>query len=210
MPNKYYYLYGNGAGKQKIFLDDKDLAKFLFLLLHLQSPTPINNTGYYAESFLKTGEFRIGDKKIKEIIKNRHVEVISFAMISDHFQIIIKNLEELVASVYMHRVLTSYGKYFNAKYKKSGKVFDGPFKALLIKNNEGLLQTSAFMHKNIRGFGMEESADYEKYPWSSYKDFIDKNRWGDLLVTNVIDKQFKNRYEYKGFVSKNEAKLPLF
>lgn len=208
MHDKYYYLYGNGAGKQKIFFDDKDKAKFLFLLLHLQSPTPINNTGYYAESFLKAGKFKIGDKKIKEIIKTRYIEVISFSLTPNHFQIIVKNLKELVVSVYMHRVLTSYGKYFNAKYKKSGRVFNGPFSALLIKNNEALLQTSAYMHKNIDDSVKEDFTDYKKYPWSSYKDFADSNRWGDLLITNVISKQFKNIHEYENFVFKNEANYP--
>lgn len=202
-PNKYYYLCGGGAGKQKIFGDDKDLAKFLFLLLHFQSPTPINNTGYYAESFLKTGEFRIGDKKIKEIMKTRYLEVVSFILLPDRFQILVKNLEELVVSVYMHRVLTSYGKYFNAKYKKTGRVFSGPFKAFPIKNNEQLLQTSAFIHKNSRGSGTEDLIDYEKCTWSSYRDFTENNRWGDLLVTNTILKQFKDGRAYKSFVDKN-------
>ena len=206
LSNKYYHLHGKGFAYQKIFCDDEDRARFLFLLLHLQSPTPINNTGYYTRSFLKTGSFRIGKEKIKKITEKRHVEVISFILVPNHFHILIKNLEEQVASVYMHRVLTSYGKYFNAKYKRVGHVFGGPFGATCVKNNEQLLDTSVYIHKNLVGLENQESADYEKYKWSSCEDFINTSRWGDLLSTETIFKQFKNNSQYRNFMSTNKPK----
>lgn len=210
MPNKYYHLCGRGADYQKIFCDDEDFAKFMFLLLHFQSPTPINNTGYYTRSFLKTGSFRVGDKKMQEIMETRYLEVSSFVLTPNYFHILIKNLEEGVVSVYMHRVLTSYSKYFNAKYKRAGRVFDGPFEASLVKNKEQLLNTSAYIHKNLIEFDNEAVVDYEKYRWSSCGDFINTNRWGDLLSTDIIFKQFKNNSQYKNFLSTSKAKEPLF
>lgn len=205
-PNEYYHLCGRGVDKREIFYDDRDRTKFLFLLLHLQSPIRINNTSFYVSSFLKTGNFTIGEKKVKEIIKGRHVEVVSFSLMPNHFHILVKNLEDQIVSVYMHRVLTSYSKYFNTKYKKTGHVFEGPYRAVHIDNNNHLLHASAYVHKNPIGIDSKETVDYEKYPWSSYPDFIQKNRWGELLKTGVILEQFKSQDSYKNFVSTSKTK----
>jgi REP element-mobilizing transposase RayT len=198
--NKYYHLSGRGVGKQKLFCDEKDLAKFLFLILYLQSPTPINNIDYYVSSFLKNKSFRVGDKKTKEIIKTRYLKVVSFVLMPNHFHILVKNLEDQVISVYMHRILTSYSKYFNAKYKTRGHVFEGPFEANQAGGSE-LLNASACIHKNPIESETGRVIDYEKYDWSSYGDFININRWGELLATNVISEHFKNPDSYKNFVS---------
>ena len=50
----------------------------------------------------------------------------------------------------MQRILNAYTKYFNAKYKKTGHLFQGPFKAVHIERNEQLLHLSAYIHRNPR------------------------------------------------------------
>jgi len=209
--NKYYRIYTNGWGGQKIFYDDEDRVRFLFLLLHFQSPTPINNTGYYARRFLKTGNFGVGEKKKKEILKTRYLEIISFSLASDNFHILVRNLKDQIVSVYMHRILTSFSKYFNSKYKKSGHVFNGPFKANQIKNIEQLLNVSVLLHKNLNETEAGTiSAIPERNIWSSFNDFTGTNRWGDLLATDAITKHFKNKSSYQKFVLTSEAKNLYF
>jgi hypothetical protein len=139
-------------------------------------------------------------------METRYLEVTSFALTPNYFHILIKNLEEQVISVYMHRVLTSYSKYFNAKYKRAGRVFDGPFGASSVKNKEQLLDISAYIHKNLVELDNEPVMDYEKYRWSSCQDFLNTNRWGDLLSTDIVFKQFKNNSQYKNFLSTSKEK----
>jgi len=205
--NEYYHVFGRGINQEKIFADDRDRARFVFLITHLQSPIRIYNISWYAGSFVKKGSFKIKDKKVKEILEERNVGLVAFALMPNHFHLLVRNLEDGILSVYMHRILTAYSKYFNAKYNRKGHVFHGPFGAVHIKNNNQLLHLSAYIHKNPKKLpGWENS--YDKYPWSSYQDYIGLNRWGNFLTTDIVLKQFKDQTKYRGFVFESLAKEP--
>lgn len=202
--NEYYHISGNGFKKEKIFIDEHDKARFIFLMTHFQSPIRIYNVSWYTNTFIKNGSFSTGEGRVKDILKKRSVELLAFVLMPDHFDILIKNLEDGILSVYMHRILTAYSKYFNAKYNKNGHVFDGPFKATHAKNNAQLLDLSACMHKGpqeIRGW----EGSYDKYPYSSYQDYIGLNRWGNFLSTETILKHFKDQAKYRDFVTDSKT-----
>ena len=207
-PNEYYHVFGRGAKREKIFIDDRDKARFIFLITHLQSPVRIYNVNWYTEGFIKKGVFSTQENRVNEVIKKRNVELVAFVLMPNHFHLLVRNLSDGILSVYMHRVLTAYGKYFNAKYHKKGHVFEGPFKAVHVKNNNQLLHLSAYIHKNpkeIKGF--ENS--YDKYSYSSYQDYVGLNRWGHFLSTEIVLKQFKDQAKYRDFVTTSTAKESL-
>ena len=206
--NEFYHVFGRGTNKEKIFIDDHDKARFIFLITHFQSPIKIYNVSWYTESFLKNGSFSTKENRVAEVLKKRNVELVAFVLMSNHFDLLIQNLEDGILSVYMHRILTAYSKYFNAKYHKKGHVFEGPFQAVHTKNNTQLLHLSAYIHKNpkeIKGF----ENTYDKYPCSSYQDYIGLNRWGNFLSTQIVLKQFKDQAKYKDFVTESTAKENL-
>ncbi|KKQ78222.1 MAG: hypothetical protein A3A96_00860 [Candidatus Zambryskibacteria bacterium RIFCSPLOWO2_01_FULL_39_39] len=206
--NEHYHVFGRGAKKEKIFIDDKDRARFIFLITHFQSPTKIYNISWYTESFIKNGSFSTKKDKVAEILKKRSVKLVAFVLMSNHFHLLIQNMEDAVLSVYMHRILTAYGKYFNAKYNKKGHVFEGPFKAVHTKNNTQLLHLSAYIHKNPKELS-DWKDTYDKYPYSSYQDYIGSNRWGNFLSPEIILKQFTDQSKYKDFVTESLAKENL-
>jgi putative transposase len=138
-------------------------------------------------------------------VKDRSVELVAFALMPNHFHLLIKNNQEQVLSVYMQRVLTAYSKYFNAKYQKKGHVFEGPFGARHIENNTQLLHVSAYIHKNPKEL-VDWTDSYGKYPWSSYQDYVGLNRWGELIAPEIVLEQFKNQAKYKEFVDQSTAK----
>jgi putative transposase len=197
--NEYYHIFNKGVGSEKIFVDDKDCARFIFLITHLLSPIQIYNISWYADSFLRKGSFSIGENKVDKILKKKEVELISFVIMPNYFDILIRNLKDNIASVYMHRILTSYSKYYNAKYNKKGHVFHGPFGATRIKNNNDILNLSAQIHKSPENIS-EWKHNYDKYPWSSFQDYIGLNRWGNFLSIETVLKQFKDQTKYKDFV----------
>lgn len=207
-PNEHFHIFGRGANKEKIFIDDEDKTRFIFLITHFQSPTKVYNVSWYTKSFLKNGSFSTKENKIHEILKERNVRLIAFAIMPNHFHILVQNLEDGILSVYMHRILTAYSKYFNQKYNKKGHVFGGPFGAVHTKNNTQLLHLSAYIHKNPKEIKEWENR-YDKYPYSSYQDYIGLNRWGNLLSTEIVLKQFKDQAKYKDFVTESLAKEDL-
>ena len=207
--NEHYHVFGRGIGKEKIFIDDQDKVRFIFLITHFQSPTKIYNVSWCTQAFIKKGSFSTTKDRVSEILKNRNIELVAFVLMPNHFHLLIQNMEDSILSVYMHRVLTAYGKYFNAKYKKKGHVFESPFKAIRVKNNIQLLHLSAYIHKNPKDIRGWENT-YNKYPYSSYQDYIGLNRWGNFLSPDIVLKQFKDQTKYKDFVTTSTAKEPLF
>lgn len=200
LEKRYYHVCCGGAGGDKIFLDDEDRVRFIFLLTHFVSPARIYNSSWYTHGFLKNKVFSTQKYKRDQILKERNIELLAFTITDNKFDILLRNLEEGALSVYMQRILTAYGKYFNAKYKKRGHVFEGPFKAAWINKNADLADLSAYIHKQIDS--KEGQVDLLKYPYSSYQDYTGINRWGELLSLNIIMSQFKNQSEYKNFVEK--------
>ncbi len=108
----------------------------------------------------------------------------------------------------MQRFGNAYTKYINTRHNRSGHLFEGPFQATHILDNDQLLNISTYIHNNPRG--LKNYLDREHmYPWSSFQDYVAANRWGGLLVTQPILEQFNDPQEYKTFVNQSDTKLEL-
>lgn len=204
-PDEYYHIYNRGNNKQPIFRDEKDWARFLFLIIYFQSRLTFYNLGRQIAYFVEHSVFNIPREVLEEIIKNRSVELINFTLMPNHFHLIIHGLKESGISHYMQRVLNAYTKYYNAKYKISGHLFQGPFQVVHIENNNQLIYLSAYIHRNPREI-REWIGREHRFPYSSYRDCINKNRWGGLLKTGIITEQFLSGEKYKSFVETSGAK----
>ena len=206
-PGEHYHLYNRGMSKQKIFLDESDYARFLFCLLYFQSEVTFNNVGYYISYFKKNKKFNLSSKTISKIISKRSVQLVNFVLMPNHFHITVLELNEKGIAMYMQRVLNSYTKYFNTKYKRSGHLFQGPYQAIHIEDNEQLLHLSAYIHKNPKEIQkINGNKKLLNYFWSSYQDYVIENRWSEFLKPNIILGQFKNRAEYIDFTKTSPAK----
>ncbi len=204
-PGEYYHLYVRGVAKQKIFLDKRDHIRIIFLLLYFQSSIQIRNISRYVTNFMKYGTFKLTDNKKGELLKNRRVELVLFTIMPNHIHLTVRELTEGGIPQYMKKVLGGYAKYFNAKYKKSGHVFQGAYNAVHIASNEQLVYVSAYIHRNPREIKEWENKEH-LYPWSSFQDYIGENRWGELLKRDIVLEQFKNPLEYKKDIETSGAK----
>ena len=84
----------------------------------------------------------------------------------------------------------TYTKRFNLRHNRSGHLFQGRFKNMLVQNNAYLLQLSYYIHRNPLRAGMvRRLADYK---WSSYRDYAYSKRHQNWLNTKVILSQFIN------------------
>lgn len=202
----YYHICNRSNDGHPIFLDGKDYARFLFLLLFYQAPTSFFNLGRYTSYYVKHSVFNIEPEIFEKVIATRRVVLNAFAIIPNHFHLLAQSKEEKGISRYLHRVQDGYAKYFNAKYKKQGHLFQGAFRAVAVKTDEQLLYLSAYIHRNPRGIP-EWNGKERMYPWSSYQDCIKENRWEALLKPDIFLNQFSTPKEYEKFVETSTAKL---
>ena len=204
---EYYHVYNRGAHKQGILRESTDWARMLFGIIYFQSPTPFKNISRRARTFDSRSGFDIGESDFRHVYEARSVELVAFCLMGNHFHLLLREISEGGVSRYLQRVQESYAKYFNAKYTLPGHVFEGPFKAKLVPDNEYLMHLSAYIHRNPREITAWKRS-YESYPWSSCTDYVRENRWGGLLAQEIILDQFAGtkRSNYADFIKSSPAK----
>ena len=87
-------------------------------------------------------------------------------------------------------------------------MLQGTYKAVHVEENKQLLYLSAYIHRNPHELSDWKGREFE-YPWSSLQDFTSGNRWGGLIVPDVIVEQFEQTKDsnYADFVKSSTAKL---
>ena len=206
-PFEHFHIFNRGNNKQNIFLTERDYVRFLFLILHLQSEQSFTNIGYNVTNFIKHRVFN-KIRRMDDFVKNRGVNLVGFILMPNHFHLIVEEIKDSGLSDYMQRVQNAYTKYFNIKYRKTGHLLQGPFKAVHINDNNQLLHLSAYIHRNPRGLKYWKNKEH-CYEWSSYQDYLEINRWGELLALGIVTGQFRKNTEYFDFVKKSSAKQSL-
>lgn len=206
--NAYYHICNRSNDEQSMFLEEKDYARFLFFLLTCQAPLPFYNLGRQTSYFMKQSKFNISQEQISQIVTQRKVEMNAFAIMPNHFHIMVQEKTEIGNGIswYLQRIETGYAKYFNAKYRKRGHLFQGYFRAIPVETDKQLVYLSAYIHRNPRDLKTWKDKE-EKYPWSSYQDYAATNRWGKLLKPEIVLNQFSNLESYRNFVETSTAKL---
>ncbi len=204
LSDNYYHIYNRGNLKQTLFHEKSDYIRFLFLLIYLQSPVILAHTTRYISNYLNNGTFGVKEKDVGDICKGKFVEIINFCIMPNHFHVTLRAVTEDGVSRYMHKVSNAYAKYFNAKYQKTGHVFQGAYKAKFVASDNQLTYLSAYIHRNPHEMKEWEGRCAE-YPWSSYQDYK-FNRWGDLLAAKMIVSTFNSYKEYESYVETSGAK----
>ena len=202
--NEVYHIYLRGIKKQTVFFQPSDYARFLFNVLFFQSDSRPRNPGRYVKNFLDNGVFDQKRELSELVTAEREVSLIAFALMPNHFHLLIQQIEDAGISKYMMRVLNGYVKYFNGKYEDSGRLFQSEFKSTHISDNTQLLHTSAYIHRNPAELSEWDGLE-DQYYWSSLQDYTKKNRWGSLLQSGIVLNQFK-KGEYRKFIQTSPAK----
>jgi len=65
--------------------------------------------------------------------------------------------------------------YFNKRYERLGPLFQGNYKAVLIKTDEQLLHLSRYIHINPEET-IKPVSKLLDYPYSSYAEYLDKRK----------------------------------
>jgi putative transposase len=207
-PGEYYHIFNRGSNRGTIFTDKAERQRFLFNLLYLQSPVSFRNVNRISGNYDAAEGFPVSPETTEEILKKRYVELTAFCLMPNHFHLLVKETEDGGIAKYMHRVAVGYAKYFGEKHEQSGHVFQGSYKAVQVADNRQLLYLSAYIHRNPHELPDWKGREFD-YPWSSLQDFTQGNRWGGLIVPDVIVEQFEQTKtsNYADFVKSSTAKL---
>ncbi len=137
------------------------------------------------------------------ILYNRYNVVIhTYCLMDNHYHLILETKSANLSKM-MHCLNTSYTVYFNRIRKRTGHLFQGRYKAIVIEADEYLHQLSRYIHLNpVRSKLVRDPIDY---PHSSYKYFVSgakAPKWlkTDLILSMFDKNQKKARHLYRKFV----------
>lgn len=178
----YYHVYNRGVNKQVIFHDSDDYAVFLNLLKRYLSDKPTKDN--------KGREYPwYGDQ----------VKLLAYCLMPNHYHLLIYQTHKTGMTNLVRALSTSYGMYYNKKYKRLGPLFQSRFKASHIDNESYLDHISRYIHLNP---GRKK---YRTWKPSSYQYYAADNRSVQWLKLEKILSMFSSKGEYLRFVADYEA-----
>ena len=201
-PGNFYHIFNRGANKLNIFKDVIDYSTFTDILQYY-----INYPSGKALSILQRHAKKSKTKLLKVRNLESSFEIHSYCLMPNHFHFLIyqKNKPTQNNSItnYMRRVMITYSMFAKHKYKRSGTLFQGRYKNVIVDSTEQLLHLSKYIHRNP--LPLLKSQPLSTYPYSSYQDYLG-NLDRPWLKTSTILNHFPKTpiQQYKQFVEQTE------
>jgi putative transposase len=214
-----YHLYNRGNSKQNIFLDDNDRNRFVKMLYLSNSKKRISFREDIVRRKIDAWEFNRG----KPI-----VSIGAWVLMPNHFHLLVtipkkssptsdvgsvgkrREVGKNEISLFMKKVFTSYSKYFNTKYKRTGGLFETNFKCSYIDSDPYAKYIFSYIHLNPikiiypkwKENGIKDIAKakafLDKYEWSSYHDYCgNKRNQNKIISKNDFPEYFDNAKVFK-------------
>ncbi len=197
----YSHIYNRGISDQHIFRDKADFATFVGFLKEYLSPVNIQESR--KQTFIVRGRTFNG---VPHQPKNYHghIELSAYSLLPDHFHLLIKQISERSLEKLMRSLSTRYSIYFNKKYKRSGPVFEGPYKSVVLNDAE--------TQHLIRYIHNEVHQDF-----SSHLEYLGKRKSEWITITDVVEskmhqedeQQLLERIAIEKLPSKKKNEKPL-
>ena len=165
-PNNIYHAYNRATEKRTIFYTEKDYNYFLEKIFYYQEKTKI--------------------------------KILAYAIMPNHWHFMLQEPENLTRRVDIHPpgeqseiskfislISNSYTKYFNYTKEHSGRIFQGPFKSKLVKDEGyfhtlvGYINLNPLKHKIIKNIN--------DWPYTSHHDYFYKSQFKLIKEETLIN-----------------------
>lgn len=126
----------------------------------------------------------------------------AYCLMINHYHLLIETLSGNLA-LGMRQLNGVYTQAFNRRHGRTGHLFQGRYKAILIQKESHLLEVCRYVVLNPVGAGIVGRPD--SWPWSSYRGTAGKAKAHRCLTSDWILSQFGKRRleaqrEYRSFV----------
>jgi REP-associated tyrosine transposase len=135
-----------------------------------------------------------------EVLTERfHIEIYAYVLMNNHYHLLLKTVDANL-SMAMQWFGTSYTRRFNLNNHRSGHLFQGRYRSIIVENDAYLMRLSCYVHRNqLRAGVIDRIADY---PWSSYRFYAYKKKPPGWLNTKIILEQVSGDDRPKAYRTK--------
>ena len=195
--NQIYHVLNRGISLQPTFITKRNFQRALEVMRYYQNEKqPLR----YSQFLSLSNERRM--QILEDLAREKQylVEIIAYCLMPNHFHFILNQLIDNGISKFLSNFTNSYTRYFNTKNKRSGPLFQGKFKAVMVESDEQLLHLSRYIHLNPYSSHLIRNAtEIEVYPYSSFREYIGREETNFCNKKPVLD-SFKDINSYKKFV----------
>jgi putative transposase len=125
-----------------------------------------------------------------------HVDIVAYVLMPNHYHLLVQSNTVELSDV-MRKLVISYTMALNKQRQRTGAVFEGRFKSILVDRDEYLAHLTRYIHLNpVRAHLVSHPQDWA---YSSFPEYIG-TREGKLPKPNAILGHFTSRYEYQSYV----------
>lgn len=121
-------------------------------------------------------------ERLRRSLEIYEVKLHCYVLMNNHFHLVAEtprgNLSE-----FMRHFNVAYTSYFNRRHRRTGHLYQGRFKAILIQPDAWLLELSRYVHMNPvrtprlrRGVVPDQVRQLWQYPWSSLGGYVSARR----------------------------------
>ena len=185
--------------------------------LRIQYPGAYNhvmNRGNRGEDiFLTDKDRQVFVDGLADSCETFNVQLIAYVLMSNHFHLLVQTPQANL-SEFMRHFLVTYTVRFNRRNGRTGHVFQGRFKSLLVDEDEYLLPLSRYIHLNPIRTSQFKNADVQTkcaylktYHWSTFPGYCylrkrNKNiDYGWFLGTYFGEDTAKSRRRCREYVN---------
>lgn len=196
--NEIYHVFNRSIAGQLIFQDRHDYVRFCMVLDFYRFDNPGMRFSYYN---------RLEQDERSVLLDNLHkngrkqVEIYTFCLMPTHFHFQMKELLKNGITNFISNLQNSYAKYFNVKKERTGSLFQEMFKAKRIEDDEQFIQVARYIHLNpISSFIVGRKEQLITYPWSSLRDYLQKESNFSFLSKDLLNGFYPNKELLKKFI----------
>ena len=180
---KVYHIFNKSIADFKIFTADAELLRMKNLIKYYQVKNMPLRFSHFMNVFKESG-FNKNFISVSQG-KEKFVQIIAYCIMPTHLHLILKQLEKDGISIFMSKILNSYARYFNVKYKRKGPLWEGNFKNVLVNTDEQLLHLTRYIHLNpITAYLVDKP---EHWPASSYRQYLSTDDQKICNYDNILE-----------------------
>jgi putative transposase len=145
--------------------------------------------------------------RLRSALEIFSVRVHAYVLMSNHFHLIVETPKANL-SEFMRQFNISYTGYYNRRHRRSGHLYQGRFKAVVVDKDSYLLELSRYVHLNpvrIKAKALRPDSEcireISQYRWSSLPGYLEGKRKASWITYEVVLGYVGgSRQKYAGFV----------
>ncbi len=193
---EFYHVLNRGVDKRNIVLDDRDRVRFLHDLFVFNDQQP-------------TIHYKRPERQEENRGRKLLVYIHAFCLMPNHYHLLLSPAVKDGIALFMKKLGMGYTKYFNERYSRSGALWQGKYKRILIEHDSHFLYIPYYIHLNALDLILPEwrignvkdvnrAFDYlNAYRWSSHPDYNGIKNFPSITQREFLSSLFETKQEYE-------------